>query len=725
MSNARSNSNSNKSFAQRSELLLIIGMLAVILVLIVPLPTFVLDMMLALNLGMSVMLLLITVSAKQPLQLSVFPSLLLLLTLYRLAVNVATTRLILSEGDAGNIVSTFGGLIVGNSMVVGIVIFLILITIQFIVITKGATRISEVNARFVLDALPGKQMAIDAELSAKVIGREEAQARREVLTREAEFYGAMDGASKYVRGDAIAGLIITGVNIVGGIIIGMMQGLSISEAGALYSMLTIGDGLVSQIPALIIATTAGVLVTKASTDESLGQEVGAQLFQRRRPLVIGAVILVVIGLIPGLPKIPFFLLAGTCYYFSRSIPGEKTEEEPTVGDPTESDAEPVRPEEEAMNEFVQAERVLVEVGIGLAELVQPDNGMGLEERISNLRKELARNHGFWVPAVRIRSNMKLGPNQYEVHINRRFAGKSELRPNEFLAIDPGTSTLEIDGDPTREPAFGLEAKWISRNTKQRAEIGGFTIVDAPTVLITHLGELLRKHAHELLGAEEVHQLLQKVEETSPNVIKDLKPDVIKTGTLRRVLCHLIAERVSIASLDIILESVAHYGQTIKDPEQLCDYVRTDLGSQICERFLNSDRELQLIMLDPKLEGKFREHLHEGNLALPAAPLEKLFRRLQTEWERQAVKEQDVAVLTDFQTRRPLRKAIFRALPDLAVVGFTELPKDLPISAVAYLKIEDIFDPVTNGVVPVGDAMTANPLPGDPGSGQATPTVRAA
>ena len=679
---------SNMQFTQRSELLLLCGMLCVIVVLLIPLPTFILDMLLAINLGMSVLLLLVTLSAKHSLEISVFPSLLLLLTLYRISINVATTRLILLDGDAGKIVSTFGGFVVGNSLVVGVVIFLILVVIQFIVITKGASRISEVNARFVLDALPGKQMAIDAELGAGAINENDAKARRAQLTREAEFYGAMDGASKYVRGDAIAGLIITSVNIIGGMIIGMSQGRSIGEAAQLYTLLTIGDGLMSQIPALIIATTAGILVTKASSDESLGQEVGSQMLSKRQPLIIGSVVFLVIGLTPGLPMLPFLSLSLACFLFSRRVKNQALQsDEPSEGpEPGEATTESGL----NLTEFISSDRVIVDVGASLIPLVESKRVQGLAERITNLRKELTQKHGFWIPAVRIRDNLTLGSNAYQVSINGRVVAKGEVQPNDFLAIDPGKTSLEIDGVETTEPAFGLPAKWIPPTSKQRAELGGFTVVDAPTVMLTHLGEIFRKYAHELLGPEDLQEMLEKVKATSPTVVEELKPDIVRSGTLRRVLADLLSERVPIKSLDLILESVAHHGQQFKDPLQLCDRVREDIGQIVCERFRNGSGNVMVIVLDPKLESQLREYFHEGKLALPPKPLENLIEQIRLHWEKHAMADEDLAVLSDQLLRRPLKGAIERACSDVAVISYTEVPSELMIEPAALIRYEDIF-----------------------------------
>ncbi len=451
---------SNSDFARRSEILMSIAILAVIVMLLVPLPTMILDMLLALNLGLTLLLLLVTLGAKKPLDLSVFPSLLLLLTLYRLALNIATMRLILLDGDAGKIVMTFGGFVVGGSMIVGMVIFLILIIVQFVVITKGASRISEVNARFVLDAMPGKQMAIDAELTSGSIDDKEARRRRHLLAREAEFYGAMDGAAKYVRGDAIAGVIITAINIVGGIAIGLSKGSSIAEVIRRYTTLTIGDGLVSQIPALIIATTSGLLITKAASEASLGHELGSQMLFNKRPLKLGACIMLIVSLTPGLPKLPFIILAATAYFFSRQV------EKPRTLAPSPETTKPKppaeKPEEVGLNELAKNERVCLEVGSGLFSLVNNGETNSVSERITNLRRELMRKHGFWVPTVLVRDNLRLPSNNYRILINGRVAASHDIYPGQFLAINSGPCVAGNRGRRDNRTSLWLGGKMDRR-----------------------------------------------------------------------------------------------------------------------------------------------------------------------------------------------------------------------------------------------------------------------
>ncbi len=679
---------SNTTFARRSETMISLALLAVIVVLLIPLPSAILDMLLALNLAMSILLLLVTLGATRPLEVSVFPSLLLLLTLYRLSLNVATTRLILLDGDAGRIVSTFGGFIVGGSIVVGIVIFAILVIIQFIVITKGASRISEVNARFVLDAMPGKQMAIDAELNAGSIDDEEARAKRQMLTRESEFFGAMDGAGKYVRGDAIAGLIITIVNIFGGVIIGLTGGLSFSQAIATYATLTIGDGLVTQIPALIIATTAGILVTKASTGTSLGHELGTQMLANSRPLAAGSLILLAIAFTPGIPKFPFLLLAAGFYLFSRRLRSSSRVVEPKTTKPSQDTKSP---EEIGLEEFVKTDRVCVEIGAGVIPLIHNQGSKSLPDRITTLRRDMTRKYGLWVPTIRLRDSMQMESSAYQILINGRKVAEGELRTDQLMAINPGSTSLELVGESTKEPAFGLDAKWVSPASKQRAEIGGYTVVDATTVLVTHLGEILRRHAHELLSREDLQKMLDKVREHSPTIVEEIKPDVVRMATLRKVLTNLLSERVPISSLELILESIVHHGPQNKDVEPLTERIREDIGHLICQRFLNENGSVRVVVIEPNLENVLRDCLQEGRLVIQPKELERCISELRNVWEPLALQDKPVALLTDSQLRRPIRQVIERSMPEFQVISYTEIPSELMIEPESIIRLNMIFD----------------------------------
>ena len=568
MATAPTTLDSNSTFGQRSELALALAILGILVVLLVPLPPFLLDMLLTFNLGVTVLVLLVTLSAKQPLDFSVFPSLLLLMTLVRLSLNVATTRLILLKGSAGVLVSAFGNYVVGGSLVVGLVIFLILVIIQFVVITKGAGRVSEVSARFTLDAMPGKQMAIDAELNAGSIDEGEARRRRQHLLREAEFYGAMDGASKFVRGDAIAGLAITAVNLVGGVIIGLTHNMTIVQAIQTYSILSVGDGLVSQIPALIVATASGILVTKATSQTSLGQEISGQAASNPRPLAVAAVIIGCLALAPGLPKLPFLLLAAALWFASRRLTAAAAA--PAKSKKAAAGAPPSQRRKLTFRNSSRPTAPAWRSASASSRSSAPKRGSGLLDRISSMRRDMAAKNGLWVPPIRVRDNIQLEPDAYRILISGREVARGQLRPDRWLAVNPGAGRLTLVGEAAKDPAFGLPATWIAESDRQRAELGGYTVVDAPSVLITHLGEVVRRQAHDLLGREDLKTLVDKVKETSPAVVDELIPNILTMGALHRVLCLLLEEHVPISNLTRILEALANHAVAIKDPLDLTE-----------------------------------------------------------------------------------------------------------------------------------------------------------
>ncbi len=687
MADARPLAMDNGPFRQQSEVILSVATLGLLVILLVPLPTMLLDLLLAFSLGVSILLLLVTLSVKQALEFSVFPSLLLLLTLFRLTLNVATTRLILLNGEAGKIVHTFGSIVIGGSLVIGLVVFLILIIIQFIVITRGAGRVSEVAARFTLDAMPGKQMAIDAELNAGAIDEAEARRRRQHLMRESEFYGTMDGASKFVRGDAVAAVIITAINLIGGVIIGLTRGQTIGTAIQKYSILTVGDGLVSQIPALIIATASGILVTKATSQNSLGQEITAQFATHPRPLQLGAIILLGLALMPSLPKLPFLALAGVLWFSARRLDRARTAAATAAAKPSETPAK--TPAETYLDDFLQADRAGLEIGARLIPLVDSRRAGGILEKIGSLRRDLARKNGLWVPPVRVRDNIQLEPDGYRLLVGGREVARGRVWPDRFLAIDPGGARLAIEGEDTADPAFGLPARWIAENDKRRAEMMGYTVVDAVSVLITHLGEVIRRHAHELLSREDLKSLIDKVRETAPAVVDELIPTVLSMGALHRVLCLLLEERVPISNLPRILESLAAHAPTVKDPVELTDRVRIDLGRTICDRFRDEQRRLHVFVLDPRLEVELRRAMQDKTLVLDPTRMERFILRLAEEWRKATARNQEVALLTDASLRRPLRHVLGRSLPDLAVIAYQEIPADLLMTAEFMLRPEDL------------------------------------
>ena len=686
---------------QRSELILSLSLLGLLVVFLVPLPTFVLDLLLALNMSATVLLLLVTLTVRQPLDFSTFPSLLLLMTLFRLGLNVATTRLILLNGDAGQIVLAFGQFVVGGNLVVGMVIFAILIIIQFVVITKGAGRVSEVAARFTLDAMPGKQMAIDAEMNAGMIDEAEARRRRSTLMRESEFYGTMDGASRFVRGDAVAAVIITGVNLIGGIAVGVIKGQSIGLAVKTYSILTIGDGLITQIPALITATASGLLVTKASSGTSLGQELSGQAKNSAAPMRLGAFILVGLGFVPGMPMIPFVVLGVALFIASRRI-AKLMESQPVAGAAGAPGAapapvaEPKSPLEGNIDEFLQADRISLEIGAALIPLVNAKRGPGLLDRIGGLRRDLAKQNGLWVPAVRVKDNLNLDSQAYRVLISGREVARGEVRPELWMAIDPsGAGTIVIDGEDAKEPAFGLPAKWILDADRQRAEMNGYTVVDAPSVVITHLGEVVRKHAQELLSREDLKALVDRVRETNPAVVDELVPNMLSMGSLHRVLLALLDERVPISNLPRIFESLASHAATTKDVRELTERVREDIGRAICDRFRDATGRLRAVVLDPRLEIEFRRSVQGNQLVLDPGRLEQLTLRMMNEIRKAGARGYEVALLCDSSLRRAVRHALSRALGDLSVIAFQEIPTDMLMEPVAVIRPEDLLGGTAN------------------------------
>ncbi|MDB5312209.1 MAG: flhA [Gemmataceae bacterium] len=682
-----------RAVLRRSELLLSLALLGLLVVFLVPLPTILLDILLAFNLSATILLLLITLTVRQPLEFSTFPSLLLLLTLYRLALNVATTRLVLLNGDAGTIVLAFGKIVVGGNLVVGLVIFLILIVIQFVVITRGASRVSEVAARFTLDSIPGKQMAIDAEMNAGLINEVDARNRRSALLRETEFYGTMDGASRFVRGDAIAAIIITAINLVGGIIIGLTKGQAISQAIRTYSILTIGDGLITQIPALITATASGLLVTKATSENSLGQELGKQFQAAVGPMRLGAIILIGLALVPGLPKFPFIALGVgllvLARQFGRPVPPAPTAA-PAPGAGAAEAAPAKSPVEGFMEDFLQGDRISLEIGAALVPLVSARRGPGLLDRIGGLRKDLARQSGLWVPAVRVRDNIQLEPRAYRVLLGGREVAHGDVRPDYWLAIDPGgEARIPLTGEDAREPAFGLPAKWIPEADRNRAEMAGYTVVDAPSVVITHLGEVVRRHAGELLSREDLKAMVDKVRETAPAVVDELIPGVIPAGTLHRVLTTLLAERVPITNLGRILESLAAHAPGTKDVGELTERVRADIGRAVVDRFRDPAGRVRAIVLDPRLEVEFRRLVQNSQLVLDPARLEQLTLKLAAEVRKANARGHEVALLCDASVRRAMHHALARTLHDLSVVSYQEIPIDLLMEPVAVIRPEDL------------------------------------
>jgi flagellar biosynthesis protein FlhA len=683
-----------RSLAARADVALAIAVLGILAVMLVPLPPLLLDLLLTGNLALSLLTLLIGMYILRPLDFSVFPSLLLLLTLFRLSLNVASTRLILLHGSegtqaAGEVIHAFGLFVVGGSYVVGAVVFLILVIIQFVVITKGAGRIAEVAARFTLDAMPGKQLAIDADLNAGLISESDARTRRREIAREADFYGAMDGASKFVRGDAVAGIIITGVNSVGGLIIGVVQQhMDIFDALANYTLLTIGDGLVTQIPALIVSTAAGIVVTRAATDTELAATFTLQFAGHHRALLISSATLLMLGLIPGLPKFPFLLLAavmGVIAYggFKES---RRSAAPAAAAAPTAAAAGP-----EKVEKLLALDPLELEVGYSLIPLVDPGQGGDLLDRVRLVRRQFATDVGFVVPPVRIRDNLHLAPNAYGVKVRGLVVSQGEILPGHFLAMNPGTATEAIPGVPTTEPTFGLPAQWITAAERERAQVLGYTVVDPSSVITTHLTETIRRHARDLLGRQEVQALIDVLKPSHPSVVESLVPALLPLGTVQKVLQNLLAEGVSIRDLALILEVVADAAPSTKDPVVLTEFARQALGRTICRSLAAADGTLKVFTLSPALEQVLADALAEGDqgryLALDPRTAQRVIESIAQTVGKVSLEGTPV-ILCSPAVRPHLRRLTERYLPHLAMLSYNEIGNDVTLKAVAMVEAAD-------------------------------------
>ncbi len=678
---------------RNSDVALAFTVLLVMGTMIVPVHPTLLSLLIVANFAASITILLIAMYTREVLSFSVFPSLLLLVTLFRLAISVATTRLILLHADAGAVVDAFGHFVVGGSLVVGIVIFLILTIIQFVVITNGAGRVAEVAARFTLDAMPGKQMSIDADLNAGLISDSEARTRRTTIAAEADFYGAMDGASKFVKGDAIAGLIITFINLVGGMTIGIMQlGLAPGEAVSRFSLLTVGDGLVSQIPALLVSTATGIIVTRAASEGHLGQDIGRQLFSNPRVMFIVAGILGLFGLVPGLPRSPFFILAaimgGTGYLLWRRQQAQSAELAEAREVETRDEAQSV----DSVVSMLRVDPLEVEVGYGLIPLVEGDHGGNLLHRITIMRRQIATDLGIVVPMIRIRDNLSLPAHQYVVKLRGIEIGHGELMANQFLAMDSGLATAEVAGTATTEPAFGLPARWIAPADRQQAEFLGYTVVDPPSVLITHLSELIKRHAPELLSRQDVQTLLNHLKEEYPAVVDELVPGVLTVGEVQGVLQLLLAEGVSVRDMVTIAETLADLGRQTKEIEALTEGVRAALARQLTMQHRDGDGRIHAMTLNPRLEQSLAQALSptDAGMALVVAPdlLHRLLTAVASQMERAAAQGHQPVLLTSSRIRRPLRRLLERSVPALPVIAFAEIAREVEVEAIAQVEVED-------------------------------------
>ncbi|PWW39785.1 MULTISPECIES: flagellar biosynthesis protein FlhA [Paenibacillus] len=667
------------------------GIIGIVLMMILPIPTWLLDMLLVINISLALMILLVAMNSKEALQFSIFPALLLITTLFRLALNISTTKLILGQGNAGSVVATFGSWIAGGQIAIGFIVFLILVVVQFIVITKGSERVAEVAARFTLDAMPGKQMSIDADLNAGLINEQQARERRSKIEREADFYGAMDGASKFVKGDAIASIIILLINLIGGFIIGMtVHGLAFADALSTYSVLTIGDGLVSQIPALLISTAAGLIVTRASSEGNLADDITGQLFTYPTLLYIVAFVIAMLGFFTPIHVITTLPLAGLLAFAGwrmqnnlnqKQVAEEQMEEEQQI--------EEVRSPESVIN-LLQVDPIEFEFGYGLIPLADNQQGGDLLDRIIMIRRQCALELGLVVPVIRIRDNIQLRPNEYVIKIKGNVVGGGELLLNHYLAMSPGYEEESVTGIETTEPAFGLPALWIDEVTKDRAELAGYTVVDPPSVVATHLTELIKKHAHELLGRQETKALVDNLRENYAALVDELIPSVLSIGDVQKVLAKLLREKVSIRDMVTIFETLADYGTYTKDPDVLTEYVRQSLSRQITQQFSQKGETLRVITVGPGLEKKIAESVQQSDqgsyLALDPASTQSVYQKLTEQVNRLIQSGQQPVVLTSPTIRMYLRQVIERTMQDIPVLSYSELEPNVEIQSVGVVNL---------------------------------------
>jgi flagellar biosynthesis protein FlhA len=684
-----------EKYTKNADLMTAIGLMVILSVMIIPLPPIMLDLALTGSLTLSLLVLLVALYVNSPLEFSVFPSLLLITTLFRLSLNVASTRLILSEGHngvgaAGDVITAFGQFVVGDNYAIGLIVFIILVVINFIVITKGSGRIAEVAARFTLDALPGKQMSIDADLNAGLINEEQARNRRKEIEAEADFYGAMDGASKFVRGDAIAGIIIMVINIIGGLALGVIQmGLDVSQAAEFYTRLTIGDGLVSQIPALIISTAAGIVVTRNHSKGNMGSEMASQLFLNPRAVGVSSGSIFILGLVPGLPTIPFLavamMLGGIAWVIYKYQDEEKRNEIKQKQD------EAQKPKKENVESLLPLDLVELEIGYGLINAVESEQSGDLLERIVSIRKQFALDLGIVVPSVHIRDNLQLKPGEYRVLLKGNKIAGGELKSDCLLAMDPGNTTHTIEGIPTKEPAFGLDALWITKGQKEDAELAGYTVVDIPTVIATHITEILRQHAYELFGRQEASKLVDNFKKNYPKVVEDLIPDTLSLGQVVKVLQNLLREQVSIRDLLTIFETLADEGQRTKDTDMLTESVRKALGRSITSKLKDERDRIHVINLGAQVEDIINQSLLQTESGVQLALDPSYGHGLVSSIAAQIESHPEVAgqpiLLTSPLSRRHIYKLVSRFIPQLIVLSHSELTTDIAVNAVAT--VEDI------------------------------------
>ena len=661
---------------------------AIVLAFIIPLPSGIIDVLLAVNIMISVIILLNTIYMKEALQMSIFPSLLVITTLFRLALNVSTTRLILGKGEAGGVIEGFGRFVGGNDLVVGFIVFIVITLVNFIVITRGAERVAEVAARFTLDAMPGKQMAIDADLNSGLINEAEAKERRKKIQREADFYGAMDGASKFVKHDAIMGIVITVLNIVGGIIMGMVfRGNSVMEALSTYAILTIGDGLVSQIPALMISASTSFIVTRAASESDMSADFLKQVFSNARVLYIAAALSLVLAFF--LPTIPFLLMAVILAFLGYTLSKQQIEEQKQQEvEIEETEVEEIRKPENVVS-LLQVDPIELEFGYGIIPLADVNQGGDLLDRVVMIRRQLAIELGMIVPIIRLRDNIQLAPNEYQIKIKGVEVAKGDLMLDHYLAMDPGLAEEEIEGIKTTEPAFGLPAIWITEEQRDRAEMLGYTVVDSPSVIATHLTETIKKYAHELTGRQEVQTLLDNVKENYPVIVEELIPKLMTVGEIQKVLANLLKEGVSIRDMVTILETLADYAPVTNDTDMLTEYVRQRLGRAISKKYF-TDQNTSVITLDPKLEQMMLDSLQKTDtgtyLTLEPGVTNSILGSLSRQVQKLVQLGKQPIVLASPVVRLYFKQLADQAIPGIVVLSYNELDPELEIQSAGVVSI---------------------------------------
>ncbi|MFP5223494.1 MAG: flagellar biosynthesis protein FlhA [Acidobacteriota bacterium] len=679
-------------FSKQGDMMLATGVVLILFVMLVPMPTIVIDMLITLSISVSLVVLVTSMFMSSPLEFSIYPSLLLVTTMLRLALNVASTRLVLMHGDegtaaAGQVIRAFGEFVVGGNYIIGVVVFLILFSLNKSVIVAGTTRIAEVAARFTLDAMPGKQMAIEADLNAGLLTEQEANKRRETIRKEADFYGAMDGASKFVSGDVKATMLITGINIVGGFLIGVLQkGMDWKHAAETYTILTIGDGLVSIIPSIIISVSAGLIVSRAAAEAKMGEEFLAQLTGHPKALKLVSGILLLFGLVPGMPLVPFASLAGLMFFLSTV--SQKQKDILTDGQEGEKGVPQELETPEEVQQLLPLDSLELEVGYGLIPLVDEDQNGNLLARIRSIRRQFALDMGVIIPSLHLRDNLQLKPGQYAVLIKGNEVASAEILIDHYLAMDPGDVKHRVQGVDTREPAFNLPALWIPEPSKEEAMLAGYTVVDPATVISTHLTEVFRRNLHEFLGRQEVQALLDNLHKRAPKAVEELVPGVMSLGVLQKVLQNLVRESVSVRDMLTIVETLADYGLATKDPDQLTEYVRSRMGRSIVKPFLTSDATLPIFTLSPTVEGLVQEAIrhtdHGSYLAMEPGTAQSIISSINSNMERAAVSEGQPVLLVSPVTRPHLAQLLNRFLPTLPVISQAEIPAEIRLHSLATI-----------------------------------------